>query len=119
MEIWIQIFIISVRLYDIILDIKKTFFKAYEFPLEPFTNISFKFAVSSFSHHIILSQARTYMISDLYKPGIKKVSQSKPRSRNRAVKWLSILLFKAMQVCGPLLDHGSNSHSNVAVWNKT
>lgn len=117
MEIWSQIFIISVRLFEIILDVEETVFKAYKFPIVPFASISFKFAVSSFSHHIILSEARTYMISDLHRPGIKNDSQNKPRSGNRTVKWLNMLLFKEeVQVCSPLLDHESSLHSSAAVW---
>lgn len=99
MEIWTHIFIISVRLFETILDVKETVFKSCEFCIVSFASIAFKLAVSSFSHYIILSKARTYMISDLHKPGIKNGRQNKPRSGNRTVKWLSMFFLKRQCRC--------------------
>lgn len=47
-EIWTQIFNISERPYEIVLDIEEMAFKAYEFAFVSLANISFMLAVSSF-----------------------------------------------------------------------
>lgn len=82
-------------------------FKAYEFSLVSLANISFMLAVSSFSHHIILSQARTSMISDLHKAGTKKGKSKQTKVWKQSCQMASVLLFKeAMRVYGLMFRHG-------------